>query len=157
MGIPDLRPGFLLCSLGGISTPSCVLISQQKPIYAKGFPGGASGKESACQCRRGRRLRFHPQVGKIPWRRGWQPAPVFLPGESHGHRSLAGYSPWGHKESDTTERTCIRGFPPVRNDLLAKAEQGLLPSSLVRVSTPQALGRGLITGCWHPGNKANQF
>ena len=103
LGIPDLRPGFLPCSLGGICTPSCVLISQQKPIYAKGFLGGASGKESACQCRRGRRLRFHPQVGKIPWRRKWQPAPVFLPGESHGHRSLAGYSPWGHKESDTTE------------------------------------------------------
>ena len=41
--------------------------------------------------------------GKIPWRRAWQPTPVFLPGKSHGQRSLAGYSPWGHKESDTTE------------------------------------------------------
>ena len=40
----------------------------------------------------------------IPWRRAWQPTPVFLPGESHGQRSLAGYSPWGRKESDTTER-----------------------------------------------------
>ena len=38
-----------------------------------------------------------------PWRRKWQPTPVFLPGESHGQRSQAGYSPWGHKESDTTE------------------------------------------------------
>ena len=45
-----------------------------------------------------------PQVGKIPWRRKRQPAPVFLPGKSHGQRSLAGYSPWGYKESDTTER-----------------------------------------------------
>ena len=44
-------------------------------------------------------------VGKIPWRRAWQPTPVFLPGESHGQRSLAGYSPWGHKESGTTEAT----------------------------------------------------
>ena len=43
-------------------------------------------------------------VGKIPWRRAWQPTPVFLPGESHGQRSLAGYSPRGHKESDTTEQ-----------------------------------------------------
>jgi len=43
-----------------------------------------------------------PQVGKIPWRRAWQPTPVFLPGESHGQGSLAGYSPWGCKESDTT-------------------------------------------------------
>ena len=40
---------------------------------------------------------FHPWVGKIPWRRAWQPTPVFLPGESHGQRSLAGYSPWGPK------------------------------------------------------------
>ena len=40
---------------------------------------------------------------KIPWRRAWQPTPVFLPGESHGQRSLAGYSPQGHKELDTTE------------------------------------------------------
>ena len=46
--------------------------------------------------------------GLIPWRRAWQPTPVFLPGESHGQRSLAGYSPWGRKESDTAEaHTCI--------------------------------------------------
>ena len=42
--------------------------------------------------------------GSIPWRRKWQPTPVFLPGKSHGQRSLADYSPWGHKEPDTTER-----------------------------------------------------
>ena len=42
-------------------------------------------------------------VGKIPWRRAWQPAPVLLPGESHGPRSLAGYSSWGHKQPDTTD------------------------------------------------------
>ena len=47
---------------------------------------------------------FNPWVGKIPWRRKWQPTPVFLPGESHGRRNLVGYSPRGHKESDTTER-----------------------------------------------------
>ena len=40
-----------------------------------------------------------------PWRRAWRPTPVFLPGKSHGQRSLVGYSPWGHKESDTTEAT----------------------------------------------------
>ena len=67
------------------------------------FTGGASGKESACQCRRLKRRRFSPWVGKIPWRRKWQPTPVFLPEESHGKRSLVAYSPWGHKESDTTE------------------------------------------------------
>ena len=47
---------------------------------------------------------FDPWVGKIPWRRQGQPTPVFLPGESHGQRSLVGYSPRGRKESDTTER-----------------------------------------------------
>ena len=47
---------------------------------------------------------FNPWVGKSPWRRKWQPTPVFLPGESHGWRSLGGYSPRGRKESDTTER-----------------------------------------------------
>ena len=47
---------------------------------------------------------FDPWLGKIPWRRKWQPTPVLLPGESHGGRSLVGYIPWGHKQSDTTER-----------------------------------------------------
>ena len=51
------------------------------------------------------RHRFDAWVGKIPWRRAWQPTPVFLPGESHGQRSLVGYSPCGHKELDTTEVT----------------------------------------------------
>ena len=51
-----------------------------------------------------RRCGFHSWVGKIPWRRKWQPSPVFLPGESHGRRSLVGYSPWGHRGSDMTER-----------------------------------------------------
>ena len=57
------------------------------------FPDGASGKESACQCRRCKRCRFDPWVGKIPWKTAWQPTPVFLPGESRGQKSLAGYSP----------------------------------------------------------------
>ena len=49
------------------------------------------------------RPRFHPWVRKIPWRREWQPTPVVWLGESHGQRNLVGYSPWGHKELDTTE------------------------------------------------------
>ena len=53
--------------------------------------GGANGKESACQGRRPKRHGFHPWVGKIPWRRAWELTPVFLPGESHAQRSLAGY------------------------------------------------------------------
>ena len=48
---------------------------------------------------------FDPWVGKIPWKGAWQPTQVLLPGEPHGQRSLVGYGPWGHKESDmTTER-----------------------------------------------------
>ena len=56
------------------------------------------------QCRRYRRCGFDCWVRKIPWRRKWQPIPVFLPGEFHGQRSLADYSPWGRQESDMTEQ-----------------------------------------------------
>ena len=68
-------------------------------------PGGASGKESACQFRRRKRFLFKPWVEKMPWRRKWQPTPVFLPGKFHRQRRLTGYSPLGLKESDTTEHT----------------------------------------------------
>ena len=60
----------------------------------------ASGKESACQCRRCKRLGFNPWVEEIPWRRKWRPTPVFLSGDFHGQRSLAGYSP-GVAQSQT--------------------------------------------------------
>ena len=56
------------------------------------FPGGASDKEPACQSRRHEIPGSDPWAGKIPWRRAWQPTPVLLPGESHGQRSLVGYS-----------------------------------------------------------------
>ena len=59
-----------------------------------GLPWWLSGKEPACQHRS---LRFDPWVGKIPWRRKWQPTPVFLPGKSHGQRSLVGFSPWDRR------------------------------------------------------------
>ena len=57
------------------------------------------------------KLGFNPWVGKISWRRKWHPTPVFLPGKSHGQRSLVGYSPWGCKELDTTERLHFHLFP----------------------------------------------
>ena len=70
-------------------------------LLLRAFLGGTSGKELACQCRR---HRFDLWVRKITWGRKRQPTPVFLPGKSHGQRRLVGYSPWGHKELDTTER-----------------------------------------------------
>ena len=68
----------------------------------RGFPGGSDGKESANNMEDLGSTR----VGKIPWRKAWQSAPVFLPGESNRQKNLVGYSPWGHKESDMTEHMC---------------------------------------------------
>ena len=83
--------------------------------HSEGLPRWLSGKESACRCKRYRRCGFDPQVGKLPWRRKWQPTPVFFPAKSHGQRSLVGYSPYGHKESDMIEElintiTCMFHF-----------------------------------------------
>ena len=70
-----------------------------------GFLVGSSGNQPACQCRRCKKHEFHPWVRKIRCRRAWQPTWVFLPGESHGQRSLVGYSPKGLKELDVIEAT----------------------------------------------------
>ena len=84
---------------------------------------------SSVQCRRHRRSRFDPWVGKIPWRRKWQPAPLFLPGKFHGQRKLAGYSPWGCKGVrdwlawDSPDKNTRVGSP---GDL---PEPGIKPSS----------------------------
>ena len=89
-----------------------------------GFTGGASGKEPSCQCMRPKRqeLRDH-------WRRIWQTTPVFLPEESHGPRSLAGYSPWGRKDRSDLRcmhDTCLRGkgrvqvWNPEKGDLVSQ-------------------------------------
>ena len=101
-----------------------------------GFPGGASGKEPACQFRRHKRCKFSPWVGKIPWSRSWQPTPVFLPGESHGQRSLEGYGPWGLKEwarserfnMPTGEQACAKAIPTTR--WLCNPPAMLLPKNL---------------------------
>ena len=67
------------------------------------IPGGSSGKESTCQCRRHKRHRFSSWGGKIPRRREWQPTP----GESHGQRGLVGYSLWGGTLLDMTEHSYL--------------------------------------------------
>ena len=79
----------------------------------KDFPGGSDSKSVCLQCRR---PEFDPGVRKIPWRRKWQPTPVFLSGKSHGQRSLVGYSPWGSQSQTalsnwTANNTDCAGTP----------------------------------------------
>ena len=81
-------------------------LSTAQHIHKCGFPGGSVKKNLPTNG-------FSPWVGKIPWRRKRQPTAVFLPGESHGQRSLAGYSPWSHRVSDMTEHrgsVCYQTF-----------------------------------------------
>ena len=72
---------------------------------------GTSGKGPTCQCRRRKDTGSNPGSQGFPWKKAWQPTPVFVPEESHRPGSLAGYSPWGRKESDTTE--VIYQVPPL--------------------------------------------
>ena len=73
--------------------------------HSQDFPGGSEGRSVCLQCGR---PRFDPWVGKMPWRRKWQPTPELLPGKSLGRRGVVDYSPWGRKESDTTVVTSLR-------------------------------------------------
>ena len=96
-GNPGLIPGWGRCP-GRPPTPVFL-----------GFPGGSVDKESACNAGD---LGLIPGSGRSPWRRKWQPTPAFLPGKSHGQRSLVGYSPWGHRESATTKPLRLSTFRP---------------------------------------------
>ena len=78
-----------------------------------GFPGGLGGKEFACNTGDPGLI---PELGRSPWRRKWRPTPVLLPEKSHGQRSLAGYSPWGRKESDSAERLTLAPEPSPAQD-----------------------------------------
>ena len=73
-------------------------------VHLHGFPGGSACKESACNVGDTGDMGSLPGSERPPWRRKWLPTPVFLPGESHEHRSLLGYSLWGCKESNMTEQ-----------------------------------------------------
>ena len=108
-----------------------------------GFPGGSDSKVFL-QCGR---PWFDPWVRKTPRRREWIPTPVFLPGESHGQRSLEGYSPGGHKESDTTERPShtLPGKCPVcvRHSANVSSSHG---------EVAQLFRESLLSGAWNvPG------
>ena len=80
---------------------------KRKGQRERGLLRWLGGNEFACQCRTCRRPMFDPWVGKIPWRKKWQPSPAFLPGESLGQRSLVGYSSWGRRVASNwaTEHT----------------------------------------------------
>ena len=105
-------------------------------ISGRGFSGGSVVNILLSS----RRWRFNPWVGKIPWRRKWQLTPVLLPGRSHRQRSLAGYSPWGHRR--------------VRHDLVIKQQQSCSrlvphdPAKLTRKINPQS-ARGKCCINWH--------
>ena len=91
------------------------------------------------QSRRCRRHRFDPWVGKIPWRRKWQLTPAFLPGKSHGQRSLVGYSPWSHKESDMTEQLTLFTFLSLyyllsRCLIIKKSNSAFFPQCIYSIS-----------------------
>ena len=105
------RPGLMSPIFGKISheTPSVSHLKWEESQdnvrhLTEGLPRWLSGQEPVCQYRR---CRFSPWIGKIPWWREWLPTLVFLPRESQWQRSLAGYSPWGHQESDTTEQLTL--------------------------------------------------
>ena len=71
------------------------------------IPGSSSSKEPICQCRRHKKLEFNPWVRNIPWKRKWQPTPIYLPGKSHGQRRLVDYSQWAGSELDKTQRLTL--------------------------------------------------
>ena len=81
---------FMSINIKAIIVPTLMV----KQFAHKYFSGGSSDKESACNAGDPGPI---PGSGRVPWRRAWQPAPVFLPGEFHGQKNLAGYSPGGHR------------------------------------------------------------
>ena len=124
-----------------------------------GFSGGASGKELACQCRSLKRCGSGlPCVGKIFWRRVWQPTPVFLPGESHGQRSLTGYSPWGHKESETTERLSMRACThacTALSWLIYSLTDDFFPRTFYEIETSASVNESVLRTVTNHCSKAN--
>ena len=136
---------FCLSTCLGVDLLDCVILVYlfEEPLTCSpGFPRWLSNKENACDAE-DRRRGYDPWVGKIPWRRAWQPAPVFLPGKSHGQRSLAGCSPRGPGESDAMERLSAGAPRPFRR---------VLSACCVPTRDVQTLGflRVLVNACWCP-------
>ena len=114
----------LITNAGGAHLPAACKRCLLSPA---GLPRWVSGKEPACQCWRHNSHRFDPWVGKIRWRRAWQPSPVFLPVEFHGQSSLAGYSSRGHKKLETTEQLSTQAHS---QELGPRAESDFLLSEI---------------------------
>ena len=90
----------------GIKTRSPALRVDSLPFEPPGKPM-AQWQRSCLLMQECRRHRFNLWFGKIPWRRKWQPIPVFLPGKSHGQKSLVGYSPWDHRVGHDRATECV--------------------------------------------------
>ena len=88
------EPGLSKAGEGETGTQQVAMLTGEHTVPAKGQLS-SNPKEPACECVRYKRCAFNSHGGQIPWRRHWPPTLVFLPGESHGQKSLAGYSPWG--------------------------------------------------------------
>ena len=116
--------------------PSASLHAFQIPLHPRASRASQwlSGKESACQSRRSKRHGFNSWVRKIPWSRKWEATPVFLPGESHGQKSLVGYTPWCRKELDKTEWLSMHTHTRV-------SSWSMIPSRRVFLMVPK-LSRG---------------
>ena len=98
MRIQDLLSYYSCITYGSVKY--IILYITSLLLFILGFPGGLMIKNSPANAG-DKKHRLDPWVGKIPWRRKWQPTPVFLPGKSHGQRSLVDYSLWGQKNSQT--------------------------------------------------------
>ena len=87
-----------------------ILVFWEPPYCFPGFPGSTVVKNLLANAGDARYAGLIPRLGRFPWSRKWQPIPIFLPGKSHGRRSLVGYSPRGCKELDMTEHSayCFR-------------------------------------------------
>ena len=113
----------------------------------EGFPSGEWWR-TACQCGRCKRCGFDPWVGKIPWRREWQPVPVFLPGKSHGQRSLVGHSLWDHKESDMTEHARMQNVVRRAHDLCGILAPDPWPQSIYVKTSMKPKSRDMLQNSW---------
>ena len=109
-----------------------------------------------CQCRRHKRPTFDSWVRKIPWRRAWQPTPVFLPGEFHGQRSLAGYGPWVTK-SQTQLKQLRNLFGGVHSDMSPVAHKESSKGDVTRRIRNLSVSKGLVDLISHHSKREREL